>query len=131
VNREVRDVWVAALRSGRYAQLRGALAFVDPDVVDEAGDDHRASVGYCCLGVLCQLAVDAGVPVEVTTTPLGSRRYDGELNYLPAAVRRWADLSSPNPRVTVGLDDEWSLADLNDDGTSSFDDIAHLIEEQL
>lgn len=41
MKRELRDKWVAALRSGEYKQGRGALQ-------DTTG-------GYCCLGVLCRV----------------------------------------------------------------------------
>jgi hypothetical protein len=43
VNKQLRDEWVKALRSGEYQQGRGGL---------------RSEDKYCCLGVLC--AVRAG-----------------------------------------------------------------------
>lgn len=42
--RALRTEWLAALRSGEYRQAPGAL---------QAGDTS----GFCCLGVLCDLAV--------------------------------------------------------------------------
>ena len=46
MNKEVKKKWVDALRSGEYAQGRSSLR------------DHDE---YCCLGVLCELAVKEGV----------------------------------------------------------------------
>ena len=48
---EIQAEWVAALRSGEYKQGTGVLR-------SEANE-------FCCLGVLCDLAVKAGVAVEV------------------------------------------------------------------
>jgi hypothetical protein len=70
MNEEAKRLWVAALRSGKYDQTTGAL---------------RDGVGYCCLGVLCEVAIEAGVPVQVyhgEEDELAS--YDG---HVPAPVR--------------------------------------------
>ena len=53
-----RELWMTALRSGKYKQTTGTLADQD---------------GHCCLGVACDLAVKAGIippPVKV-----GSKYY--------------------------------------------------------
>src|SRR3954466_4218538 len=47
---EVKEKWVAALRSGEYKQGRSYLHSQNPD-----GEDR-----FCCLGVLCELAVQEG-----------------------------------------------------------------------
>lgn len=39
MNPEVKERWVAALRSGKYRQTRGTL--------------NEGDVSFCCLGVLC------------------------------------------------------------------------------
>src|SRR4051812_34484552 len=44
--KEHRDIWVKALRSGEYKQTKGAL--------------HTADGAFCCLGVACDLALKAG-----------------------------------------------------------------------
>jgi hypothetical protein len=41
--------WISALRSGRYPQATGALA----KAIDTDGD--KVKMGYCCLGVLCDI----------------------------------------------------------------------------
>lgn len=49
--------WAEALESGEYVQGRATLTYVSPDGLKQ----------YCCLGVLCELAVKAGVPINVET----------------------------------------------------------------
>lgn len=139
---EVKDLWITALRSGRYAQGRGKLS---------------TPTGYCCLGLLCELAIEEGVDLkkEVETVSYydftAGRdvqdvvvQYDGSLNYLPVSVIRWAFAATPedlheaevwgtndNPKVKdPASDSRVTLAELNDGGFT-FDDIADLIEEQL
>ena len=46
MHQEVKQQWVTALRSGEYAQGNGHL---------------RKDDEYCCLGVLCDIAVKAAV----------------------------------------------------------------------
>ena len=97
--------WVAALRSGKYEQTRGAL---------------KDSNGHCCLGVLCSIS-----PWKNTYT----RMRDGENltnRVLPAKIQAWAGISNPNGRY----DGFESLASKNDDG-ASFEDIALLIDKHI
>ena len=51
MKQEIKQQWITALRSGNYPQGRGYLRRIDDD----------GKEGYCCLGVLCELAVNAGV----------------------------------------------------------------------
>lgn len=120
MNADVRQLWVDALRSGRFQQGHYRLATVQTDDV---------TASYCCLGVLCELARDAGVPLTVDERP-GSRTYDGERNYLPAAVLEWAGLRDGNPAVTWN-DRRWSLSVVNDGSRLPFAAIARIVEEQL
>lgn len=53
MNPELKAKWIAALRSGNYAQCRAALK----DRIDHKNPGHY---GYCCLGVL--LAVEGAEP---------------------------------------------------------------------
>jgi hypothetical protein len=121
MNQEVKEKWVAALRSGNYTQGTTVLR----------GPGNR----FCCLGVLCDLAVKAGVikdPVSPTRHIVYGKftntyYYAGNTQVLPDAVTEWAGLSSPNGYIkTIRR----SLGSLNDSGTS-FDKIADLIEEHL
>lgn len=121
---EIRARWTAALRSGDYQQGHSDL---------RKGDE------FCCLGVLCDLAVKAGLPVTVTEPPAvieipGPWEYDGAEDYLPESVWRWAGLSSYNPVVRAeGIEgiagpSQESLALLNDDYGWDFAQIADAID---
>jgi hypothetical protein len=108
VRHEIRDQWVEALRSGRYAQGTGQLH-----------KDDR----YCCLGVLCELAAEAGV-VEKEAI-YHDYSYDGVFAFLPDNVVQWAGLSDLDPKVG-----DTYLSHLNDLGTP-FPVIAQVIEDSL
>lgn len=131
MNAEVKTRWVSALRSGGYTQTRGALQRV-------RGGENRP-VGFCCLGVLCDLAVQEGVITPLGTSTCGTTMYphpgpDWQDATLPPSVRDWAGLTHPNPDVPVPLEgrpaNKTSLATLNDAGYT-FEDIADIIEEYL
>lgn len=119
----IRARWVAALRSGEYEQAWGVLR-------DDAG-------GRCCLGVLCDLAVEDGVIPPADRNALdGSWLYAGEDTELPPVVRDWAGLRMCNP--VPGIDEcdgdgnPASLAELNDGSDErqgwTFAQIADVIE---
>lgn len=118
---EIKTKWVAALRSGEYNQGVRALRYRD------GGEDW-----YCCLGVLCELAVAEGVIPDPAPSPWpspvddgNSYCYAGSIVYLPDEVRVWAGLEVSNPRLGHS-----NLAELNDTG-STFADIARVIEENF
>lgn len=114
---EVKAQWVAALRSGEYAQTKGRL---------------RDGSGYCCLGVLCEVAVKEGVIGKPTQGADGNFRYPGghrgrpEGGVLPRAVQEWAGLDSDNPVV-----DGYTLVWLNDFEGWDFEQLADLIDRGL
>lgn len=116
--------WVAALRSGKYTQGRGALIRVEWD-----GDK------YCCLGVACEVALEAGVALEHQV--LGSYHYfsGGNTGVLPAAVARWLGVLTTNPLLRVpphlvkaGMGDPETAISLNDQRKFTFEQIAEAIE---
>ena len=125
MKQEIKEQWVAALRSGEYEQGQRALA-----------KDGK----FCCLGVLCELAWKAGgVTVKDSSESSGYVYYDGDSSTLPSTVQEWAGLNDANPAVTVGYE-RISLAELNDGGERpedwlgdpySFAQIADLIDAQL
>lgn len=115
MNPDIKAQWLQALRSGEYQQGKGFLRRIDNS--------------YCCLGVLCDLAVKA----EIIRTPLlkaSGAMYGygdgGSAAGLPDVVRDWAGLKS---RLPVAGQRE--LHDLNDRAGFSFAQIADLIEEYL
>lgn len=111
MNGDVKALWVEALRSGKYQQGTDYL--------------HRLDDTYCCLGVLCDLAVQYGQvdePVQYgeIAYKYGSDQFGNSI--LPEEVQKWAGLPSADPHV-----DESCLSALNDDG-KSFNEIANLIQ---
>lgn len=95
---EVKAKWVAALRSGKYQQERNALTnYVD----QKSGDPAR----YCCLGVLCVIAVGADSVDYDTVRKLGvdeatqgslSGRNDGRGGYRLHSFAEIADYIEAN-----------------------------------
>lgn len=112
MNKEIKDKWVAALRSGNYIQGHGTLS---------------KNNLYCCLGVLCDLAVKEGI-CKIQPNGLGgeSIQYDNNRSFLPDSVMKWAELDDYSPSIN-GVD----LSNINDSGSHTFNDIADLIEKHL
>lgn len=126
MDQRVKNLWVNALRSGDFEQGQGNL---------------RKDGKFCCLGVLCELAVNEGIipPGQQNTAPgFGDGYvYGGDMNYLNPGVIQWAGLDYKNPTVEVpdseiatGVEGKVGLAVVNDAG-KDFNFIANLIEEQL
>ncbi|MFC4114138.1 hypothetical protein [Nonomuraea zeae] len=121
MNAEVKADWVAALRSGEYTQAEGKL--FDP----ETG-------GYCCLGVLCNLAEKKGLIQRQVDEADGTVWFGPSYTVLEdETVRTWAGLDSSNPDLPHPNGDDYlpgSAAGLNDNGFT-FSQIADLIEKHL
>lgn len=121
MNPDVKAKWLEALRSGEYKQAEGVL---------RTRDD-----GYCCLGVLCQIASDEGVVPQPEQLPhagnyhwTGSNGVTGYM-YLIPAVMEWAGIDSHTGVIETG-DNYLSLSQMNDDG-ATFEAIADVIEQNL
>jgi hypothetical protein len=122
MNKRIKAQWIKALRSGDYVQGRGALR----------SEDNR----YCCLGVLCELAVSAGVLSEADTSldtgcysyplPDGSR----ETGTLPRPVQWWSGVESSTGRFIFAPGEAAALSQLNDGGCT-FGQIADTIEREF
>jgi hypothetical protein len=127
MNPAVRDKWVAALKSGEYEQAKGYLR------VTKTANPGETAVGFCCLGVLCDIAVKDGV------IPPGIEDHEGAMAYgenldeqgLPDEVQEWAGLTNSDPRFINPIDAE-GVADYasswNDDNGKTFEEIAEMIE---
>jgi hypothetical protein len=130
MNSQVKEKWIAALRSGKY---------------DQGSEKLRSHQGYCCLGVLCDLYSKEkntewkfNGEYEESPLPMDYWYFDGESEFLPESVREWAGFSIASPQVRVEVteddEDEWfdndDIANLNDSGYS-FTELANIIEKQL
>lgn len=111
--KEARKLWVEALRSGEYRQAKGALGMNDGGVK-----------AYCCLGVACEVYLDCGGVLKVSTED-GNVLYNRHDAVLPEEVQCWLGLAFADgtyERIRT-------LADDNDNDVS-FDKIADLIESE-
>jgi hypothetical protein len=139
MNPEIKERWIAALTSGDYSQTKRKL-----------GDEN----GYCCLGVLCEIAVEDGVVMKDVANHLDNAQTaiyfstdnpaDRESAVLPASVRVWAGLPHSNPSAYMKSEDipvivrsemvyvdetvEMTLAPMNDGGVT-FAEMAELIKK--
>ena len=112
VNKVIKARWIAALRSGKYAQGYERL-----------GQDDK----FCCLGVLCELAYEEGV-VGKRINYDGSYIYDDHDVTLPPSVRGWARMPMHEPIVVSYKNVNANVIQLNDEFMLSFDVIADVIE---
>jgi len=129
MNPEIKSKWLAALRSGQYEQARGGLQRI-LGRNNETGEIKR---GFCCLGVLCDLAEQADVcwwqDMEATVVDQFGRAIFNA-DSLPGPVMKWAGLDSVDPAIPFPVEGE-SLSVLNDTHQLNFHRIAALIEEHL
>ncbi len=138
MNQDIKQRWVEALRSGLYEQGKSRLRKRDAATLNES---------YCCLGVLCELAVqDDVIPEPKFLEDDGDFLYGNVTNLggstqLPPEVIAWAGLSehsadpaieyprSPGEDSTLTEESVW-LSEYNDD-TGTFLQIADLIDRFL
>lgn len=129
----IKDIWVEALRSGKYNQGKGFL---------------KTDNGFCCLGVLCDIYAKTqkkrgfqrshADPSVFQITGVGGNTY-GHRRILtkipPDHIYKWAGMSPYiktlyNVKIGNNLHRITSLAELNDSGKYSFDEIASVIENR-
>lgn len=134
MKKTVRNKWVTALRSGLWPQCHGNLR-------QAGGQFAETETGYCCLGVLCEIAANEGVVNRQYNPRSGYWAYgaDTETGVLPREVVEWAGLTDDDPFVPAP--EGWEDSDLaggsiclttvNDDLKLSFTEIADLIEANL
>ena len=130
MKKEIAKLWVDALRSRKYTQAKHVL--------------HNDDNGFCCLGVLCDLAIKTGA---VSISPVieeenydgevvhyDSYHYDGESEELPSVVQEWAGiktgLGTYRREDKEFSEKEETLAQDNDRGMT-FDEIADIIESNV
>ena len=119
MDKEIKEKWTTALRSGEYKQGFDRLRRYDT---------------CCCLGVLCELAVNAGVipPGKLHSDFTGVAYAYGEserVGLLPDEVLHWASIENQTAVFNYG-EQRGDLAHFNDTGLS-FEEIATIIEENL
>ena len=147
MNPEIKARWQEKLRSGEYQQGSGMLA-----AHTESGDK------FCCLGVLCEIAVADGIILRELRPETGRYAYgtaiseaqrqylypediaptmtnaaDADTQMLPRSVMKWSGLTQLNPFVEVStgrnLHRRYSLGHVNDYLKFSLGEIADLVEQ--
>lgn len=110
MKKEIADMWISALKSGEYKQGKYKL---------------RKGNAFCCLGVLCDLAIKNNVDIKISKSVVGYS-YDDSKVKLPLKVRDWAGMLTQTGNFSShGI--AISLMRLNDNGTP-FKNIAEIIE---
>lgn len=128
MNEEIKERWLARLESGEIKQTRQYLG--------------RPSGSRCCLGVLCDIAVEDGIidpPVVRTMKNYGDEKpptnyleYDGQTGGLPQSVVEWAGLNNSDEMGEYYDKDGMVMGDLatrNDTSKYNFKKIAKIVRE--
>lgn len=122
MNKEIKKLWVDALRSGSYEQGKGCLNNADNGT-------------FCCLGVLCDIAHEAGITSMESAESIDEDyvmySYGGNKYALPYEVSTWAGLSSDDPVLVTEGGHHFMVSYLNDQEEYTFKQIADLVENQL
>ena len=115
---DVKQLWVASLKSGEFIQGQQSLR----------SDDDK----FCCLGTLCELFLrhNPDTKLDWKKNEYGHYHFDGCNSVLPKSVREWAGLDECNPRVNDYAWSQKTLAAMNDAGCD-FIGIAEIIEKNL
>lgn len=121
---EVRERWVAALRSGKYRRGTAHLHYKE---------NGRSK--FCCLGVLCDVLVKAGMEIKVARRG-DIMMYDGDSGTLPDSVVKASGLANDIGELTKPVEfkqrgemtETDELTVVNDEAGWSFRKIADLIE---
>lgn len=108
----MKSQWVEALRSGKYKQCQGQLC---------------DGTGYCCLGVLIDVATPGSWIVDYDSLSKGIENgiYGNTEDFMPEPKLFDAMLGVANEVINYER-----LAGMNDNG-SNFSEIADYIEENL
>lgn len=120
MNKEWKDKWLTALRSGEYLRGKGRLKYIG---ITSANDR------YCCLGVLCELYkketgrvkwINGGRDLEITSMLEDHSKYH---SYIPDEIIDDLNL--------LDLKEMEVLVKMNDSLNKSFVEIADYIEQNL
>ena len=118
MDEKVKILWVKALKSGEFKQIKTRL--------------HDGE-GFCALGVLAALAMNEGI---CTYSPK-KEAFDGRWETLSYNIMKWANIAQFDDEFLepgagkikfIYKGKETSITDLNDNGLS-FEEIADVIEK--
>ncbi len=95
-------LWVEALESGQYDQTTGYLHVIEPN-----GD--AATIGWCCMGVACDVAIREGAPIHRFEGDW-TERFDDLDSYPPGRLHRWLGVDPTDDGDIIVADsdpDDW------------------------
>lgn len=111
MKKSIKNKWIKALRSGKYAQVSGALkeALLDKETGDIICDAKgQTKYGYCCLGVLAEISGAGDRQDMKDGCFFGGPDKDGEYDFMDELQTRQL-LGEPLPKGLVN-----KLAQFND-----------------
>ena len=111
-------LWIEDLETTTAPQVQHTLA----KPVDVAG-----TIGYCCLGRACEVAIANGL--KVIKVEDNGFLYDGSCSYLPASVVIWLGMTE-NPVIHNYKGEKYTADDMNDALEYSFAEIAKAFREE-
>lgn len=137
MNPVAKALWLTALRSGDYLQVKNILKGTQWSDALEAN-----YVGHCCLGVLSEVAPkECGEFKESHGEYRFVSKGQEEYSVLPATVKKWSGISTRTGEVLVGTfvdpddgiryDFRTVLTALNDEYGLTFEQIADVVEYAL
>lgn len=125
MRKELKDRWIAALRSDKFPQTTCAL---------------HTQEGYCCLGVAAAIfAEELGIEVKELEAPEALQActtYDGIADVLLEKLSKLLEMPVDGTLPTPVSLEGWTypfknLMALNDDARFTFKQIADIIDEQF
>lgn len=110
MDKEIRDKWCQALRSGKYSQATGYLC---------------DGTSFCCLGVLCEVNNEKRTLSDI-------RDLDKDIPLYSYYIKNTeCEYDIPEGYCDLNQETIEKLVELNDDEECSFDEIADYIERNL
>lgn len=117
MNKEIKQQWLAALRSGEYEQGQEQLRSMDDK--------------FCCLGVLCDLHAKATGNTWTEQEEDYNFSYEDFPEVLPSVVQEWAGLPANTGAALYATEAGFRELTALNDGGYTFEQLATLIEKQL
>lgn len=114
----IKEIWIDRLENGDIRQVGGSLG--------------NADGSRCCLGVLCDIAVEENV-IGAPSVSDDRLIYGNQIAVLPQSVQDWAGLDSPNGGYKLNTQNDMSDGALSFDNDcgKSFQEIANTIRERF
>lgn len=127
MNPEIKEIWIEALKSGKYTQGTNYL---------------QCNGKLCCLGVLCELAIENGIPLKKEVSLIEKDgmthvvvKYNKFSEGLPEEVQEWSCISTEEGAFKYVIDGHYDynylhLSSVNDNSCDGkYTAVIPIIEE--